>query len=87
MTHACSPLPSCLPSPPLPAPPPQAGDKQSAADLELLLMDDGALRDAARGVKSRVLPAGHDAAEAGKRKLTKKVGRGLTGELVGQELG
>ncbi|GIL58605.1 hypothetical protein Vafri_13624 [Volvox africanus] len=43
------------------------------ADLELLLMDDAALRDAARGVKSRVLPAGHDVAAAGgKHKLTKK---------------
>ncbi|GLI59639.1 hypothetical protein VaNZ11_001564 [Volvox africanus] len=54
-----------------------AGDKAATgnerADLDLLLMNDAALRDAARGVKSRVLPAGHDVAAAGgKHKLTKK---------------
>ncbi len=44
-------------------------------------MDDAALRDAARGVKTRVLPAGHDAQEAaGTRKLTKKV-RGAAGSV------
>ena len=37
-------------------------------------MDDGALRDAGRGVHAKVLPAGHDlASKAAGAKLTKKV--------------
>lgn len=62
---------SSLPPPPHASA--QAASAAERADLELLLMDDGALRDAARGVKSRVLPVDHDAGDAGKRKLTKKV--------------
>ncbi|GIL97701.1 hypothetical protein Vretimale_3279 [Volvox reticuliferus] len=63
----------------------KAGDKAATdgerADLELLLMDDSALRDAARGVRSRVLPAGHDDAATGdKRKLTNKEKRELKRE-------
>ncbi|KAG2482679.1 hypothetical protein HYH03_018414 [Edaphochlamys debaryana] len=48
-------------------------DAAQRADLELLLMDDAALRGAARGEGGRVLPAGHDAGGgAAGRKLTKK---------------
>jgi hypothetical protein len=62
----------------------RALDERSAADLELLLMDDAAIRDAARGVKGKLLPAGateEDARAAG-RKLTKKVCSGAFASFV-----